>query len=334
MKRILGVLDRWQKRRRPAAVAVATAKKWSEDHSGNLAAMIAFWGFFSIFPLLLVLLTLLGWVLPTSDKATVLTHVAKLFPLLDTKTVTHLSGSTWALVVGLLTALWSGLGVVRTAEWAFDSVWEVPYHARVGTLKQVLRSVGVLATIGLGLVVSTLISGIVATSSSGIGLGVAGRVGGYIVAAALDVALVVVAFRILTTEQVSTRDVLPGGLVAGIAFFILQQASAIIISSHLRNAQSTYGHFATVITILWWFYLQAEITLLAAQLNVVLRERLWPRSIVDAPQTEADHRVLQAYAEERAYQPEEEVIARVPRDDPPAQAGRAGPGRPRPSSSP
>ena len=196
---------------------------------------------------------------------------------------------------------------------------EVPYHARLGTLKQALRSIGVLATIGLGLVISTLISGLVSTSASGIGLGAAGRVGGYIIAAALDVGLVVIAFRILTTRKVTTREVLPGGLLAGIAFFVLQQASAIIISSHLRNAQSTYGHFATVITILWWFYLQAQITLLAAQLNVVLRERLYPRSLVNAPQTDADHRVLQAYAAERAYQPEEEITARVEREAP-AQA--------------
>ena len=81
---------------------MATVKKWSEDHSGNLAAMIAFWGFFSIFPLLLVLITLLGWILPAGDKASVLSHIAKLFPLLDAKTVTHLSGSAWALILGLV----------------------------------------------------------------------------------------------------------------------------------------------------------------------------------------------------------------------------------------
>jgi membrane protein len=311
MKRILGVLDRLQKRTRPSAVAVATVKKWSEDHSGNLAAMIAFWGFFSVFPLLLVLITLLGWVLPASDKTSVLTHIAELFPLLDTKSVRSLSGATWALALGACSALWSGLGVVRTTQWAFDSVWEIPYRARIGTFKQVLRSVWVLATIGLGLVLSTLISGIVSTSSSGVGLGTAGRIGGYLIAAALDVVLVVIAFRILTSRQVTTRDVLPGALLAGLVFFVLQQASAIIIASHLRNAQSTYGHFATVITILWWFYLQSEITLFAAQLNVVLRDRLYPRSIVNAPRTDADHRALQAYATERAYQSEETVTERV-----------------------
>jgi len=311
VKAFLARLDRLQKRTRPTAVAVATFKKFSEDRSTNLAAMIAFWGFFSIFPLLLVLVTLLGWVLPESDKSSVLLRVAGMFPLLDAKTVTHLSGAVWALVVGLVSALWSGIGVVRTVQFAFDSVWEVPYRDRAGTVRQVLRSIWVLMTIGAGLVVATLLSGFVTSTANGVNLGVAGRIGGFAVAVALDVGLVVIAFRILTTRPVSMREVLPWGLVAGIAFFVLQEGSAVIISDHLRNAQSTYGHFATVITILWWFYLQSVITLLAAQLNVVLSEHLYPRSIVDAPQTEADHRVLQAYAAERTYEPEEQVTARV-----------------------
>ena len=315
-KALLERLDRFQKRRRWTAIAVATFKKFSEDRSTNLAAMIAFWGFFSIFPLLLVLVTVLGSVLPAGSKASVLGHVAAMFPLLDPRTVTHLTGAVWALLVGLGSALWSGLGVVRTAQFAFDSVWEVPADERPGTLKQLLRSIWVLATIGVGLVVATLISGLVTSTSNGIDLGTAGRVGGYLVAVALDVGLVVAGFRILTARPVSLRDVLPGGLLAGVVFFILQEASAVIISGHLKNAQSTYGHFATVITILWWFYLQAMITLLAAELNVVLADRLYPRSVGGGVQTEADRRALQSYAAERTLQKGETVhgARRGPRD--------------------
>jgi membrane protein len=314
VKRVLRSLDQLQKRTTVTSVAVATFKKFSEDRSTNLAAMIAFWGFFSIFPLLLVLVTLLGWVLPAADKASVLTRVAGMFPLLDPTTVRNLSGATWALIVGVVSALWSGLGVVRTTQTALDSVWEVPYHERLGTLKQVLRSVGVLATIGVGLVITTFVTGFVTSASNGVNLGVAGRIGGLALAILLDIGLVVAAFRILTSRDVATRDVLPGGILAGIAFFILQETSAFIISNRLKNAQSTYGHFAVVIVILWWFYLQSTLTLLAAQLNVVLKDHLYPRSIVDAPHTDADHRVLQAYAAERTYQPDEHVTAQVERE--------------------
>jgi YihY family inner membrane protein len=306
-------VDRAQQQSKPAGVAFATFKKFSEDRSSNLASMIAFWGIFSIFPLFLVLVTVLAWVLPASDRQSVFGDVAKMLPLLDPSSVSALSGSVLAVVFGSLTALWSGLGVVRTAQFAFDSVWEVPYHQRPGLVQQTLRSVWVLATIGVGLVLTTLISGFVVSSANGVSLGALGRVGGYVLSAALDVGIFLAAFRILTSRSESMREVLPGALLSGLAFFVLQQISALIVSHYLQKAQSTYGHFATIITILWWFYLQAQITLLGAQLNVVLKERLYPRSLVDAPQTPADHRVLEAYAAERTYHPRQRVTTRMER---------------------
>jgi membrane protein len=310
---VLSKADAAQKKTKPTSVALATFKKFSEHHSTNLAAMVAFWAFFSIFPLLLVAITVLGWVLPAHDKAAVLTRVAQMFPLLNPGQIKGLNGRWWPVVLGGVTALWSGLGVVRTLETALNSVWEVPYHRRPGMLEQVIRALKVLGTVGVGLVLTTLISSFVTSSSTGVNLGVAGRVAGYVIAILFDVGLLVAAFRMLSPPGVSLRDVLPGAALSGVVFFVLQELSAFIISRHLKSAQPTYGHFATVITILWWFYLQAIVTLLGAQLNVVLKQRLYPRSLVDAPQTEADHRVLQTYAEERIYQPEETVSTRVQR---------------------
>jgi YihY family inner membrane protein len=289
---IMQRLDRAQKDRVGLAVAIATVKKFSEDQSANLAAMIAFWAFFSVFPLFLVLVTLLAIFLPASDKDSVLGHVAQLFPLLDPKSVKGLSGAWWTVVLGLGTALWSGLGVVRTAQFAFNSVWGVARGEQPALVKQVLRSLLVLGTVGLALVLTTLLSGLVASSASGVNLGVLGRLGGYVLSAALDVGIFVLAFRILTERDVTTRDVMPGAILSGIAFFVLQQLSTLIISRYLKNAQSTYGHFATVITILWWFYLQSMITMLGAQLNVVLKQHDYPRSLTEkASPTEADKRI-------------------------------------------
>jgi uncharacterized BrkB/YihY/UPF0761 family membrane protein len=142
-----------------------------------------------------------------------------------------------------------------------------------------------------------------------------------VISIALDIGLFIAAFRLLTDRKVTVRDVVPGAVLSGVVFFALQQLSAFIISRHLQSAQSTYGHFATVITILWWFYLQSIVTLLGAQLNVVLKRGLYPRSLVNAPQTEADHRVLQAYAAERTYHPEEDVRVEVqPREGQPQRS--------------
>ncbi|SRR5579884_1798284 len=304
-------LDERQRRSTPVAVAVATFKKFSEDRSSNLAAMIAFWGFFSIFPLFIALVTLLAFFLPASDRSSVLGHVAKMLPLLDPSTVGGLTGSWWVLILGLLTALWSGTGVVRTLQFAFDSVWEIPYHERPGLAQQTLRSLWVLATIGVGLVLTTLLSGLIVSSANGIHLGALGRIAGYVLAAALDIGIFVAAFRLLTPHVESVRDVLPGALLSGLSFFVLQELSALIISHYLQNAQSTYGHFATVITILWWFYIQSIITLLGAQLNVVLKNNFYPRSLANAPSTQADRRVLEAYAGERAYHPQQRVASHI-----------------------
>ena len=301
--------DAFQQEHKSLAIPVAVLRKFGEDKSTNLASMIAFWAFFSIFPLLLVFVTLLGFFLPQSTKGDVLGRVAQMFPLLDPSTVSGLSGSWWALIIGIVTALWSGSSVVRVTQFAFNSVWEVPFHERPKLVEQVTRSVAVLATIGVGLVLSTLITSFVSGTANGLNLGWFGHVVGYLIAIALDVGLFIVAFRWLTDRDVSTRDVLPGALLSGIAFWVLQTLSSLVISRYLQNAQSTYGSFATVITILWWFYLQSIITLLGAQLNVVLRERLHPRALVDAPDTEADQRAYDAYAKERTYHEEEHVEA-------------------------
>ena len=301
--------DEFQQEHKALAIPVAVLRKFGEDKSTNLASMIAFWAFFSIFPLLLVFVTLLGFFLPQGTKGEVLGRVAQMFPMLDPSTVSGLSGSWWALIIGIVTALWSGSSVVRVTQFAFNSVWEVPFHERPKLVEQVTRSVAVLGTVGLGLVLSTLITSFVSGTANGLSLGWFGHVVGYVIAIALDVGLFVVAFRWLTDRDVSTRDVLPGALLSGIAFWVLQTLSSLIISRYLQNAQSTYGNFATVITILWWFYLQSIITLLGAQLNVVLRERLHPRALVDAPDTEADQRAYDAYAKERTYQEEEHVEA-------------------------
>lgn len=216
-------LDHAQKRSKVPSIAVATWKKFQEDRSTNLASMIAFWAFFSIFPLFLVLVTVMAWLLSSADRSAVLGHVAKMLPLLDPSTVNGLTGAWWAFVIGLFTALWSGTGAVRAAQFAFDSVWEVPYHERPGLVKQTLRSGLVLLAIGAAQIATTVLSGLVASSANGVHLGVIGRVAGYVLAAALDVAIFIIAFRVLTVRANSVREVLPGALLAGGAFFVLQE---------------------------------------------------------------------------------------------------------------
>ena len=273
--------DAWQREHRTAAVGVATGKKFAEDHSTNLAALLAFWGFFSIFPLVLVAATVLGWLLPSDASADTLEEIRSYVPLLDFSSE-GISGSWWAFVLGFLSALWGASGVTRTARFAFDSVWEVPPGERAGLARQTLDGLMAIGAVGLLLVASIFVTGVVSGTADQLDVGAFGRVGGYALAVVVDVLAFIIAFRLLTSREVTTREVLPGAVLAGVGFWILQSLSSVIISRYLQNAESTYGNFATVITILWWFYLSGILTLLGAQLNVVLRDRLWPRSLRSA----------------------------------------------------
>jgi membrane protein len=303
-------IDGAQRRRPALGVAVAVVKKYSEDRSTNLASMIAFWAIFSIFPLFLVAVTVLGFVLAGHTKDVVLRDVATLFPLLHLNDIEGLSGAWWAVIFGSATALWSGLAVVRVTQTAFNSVWELPEKDRPDLLERTARGLTALGTIGVGLIGTTLVSGFVTGNLNAVNLAWWARLAGYGIAIAVDIGLFLLAFRLLTSRKVSFHDVLPGALLAGTVFWILQEVSSLIISRELSSTQSTYGNFATVITILWWFYLQAQVTLLGAQLNVVLKEHLHPRSLFGGPQTDADHRTLEAYAGAATRTENEEVDAR------------------------
>jgi YihY family inner membrane protein len=304
--------DAFQREHKAVGIPVAVLRKFIDDQSTNLASMIAFWAFFSIFPLLLVFVTLLGFLVPTRLKGQVLMKVAGFLPLLNTGAVGTLSGQWWTLIVGIVSALWSGSAVVRIVQLAFSSVWETPHKDRPGLGEQLRRSVLVLATLGLGLVVSTVISSFV-TGAAGL-IGPLATVGGYVMAIVLDIGLFIAAFRMLTDREVTTRDVLPGALLSGLVFWVLQQLSSLIISRYLQKAQGTYGSFATVITLLWWFYLQGVVTMLGAQLNVVLKEGLHPRALVNVQDAAVDHRSDQTYAAERTYQDNERGRADFPKD--------------------
>jgi membrane protein len=276
--RTLARIDRWQQGHRVSAITVATVKKFRADQSTNLAALLAFWAFFSIFPLMLAAATLLGWLLPSNVSNDVLDTIRGYVPLIDFSRKT-ISGSWWALVLGLASALWGATCVTRTARVAFDSVWRVSEAEQAGVIEQTVGGLKALTLIGVALVLSVLTTGFVSGTSHQLAVGPLAIVGGYAIAVVIDVVVFVIAFRVLTSREVSTRDVLAGALLAGVGFWVLQSLSSVIISRYLHSAQKTYGNFATVITLLWWFYLTGILTLIGAQLNVVLRERSWPRSL-------------------------------------------------------
>src|SRR3954469_11042682 len=216
MGALLRRLDAWQRTRAWAGFPFAVVKKFSEDQAGNLAALIAYYAIFSIFPLMLALSTVLGFVLqghPTW-RNDVTNSALQNFPIVGNHQPPPLHGNLTALVVGLTLALWSGLGVAKSAQTAFNTVYLVAHTDRPNFFKSLLRALGLITVGGLGLIFTTVLSGAVTsvTSIGGVDVGPGLRVVGVVVAVALNTALFLVLFRWLTVRHVGWRDALPGAV--------------------------------------------------------------------------------------------------------------------------
>jgi membrane protein len=290
-----------QRRRGWMAFPFAVVKKFSEDDAGNLAALIAYYAIFSIFPLLLALSTILGFALHGHPQwQSDVTHSAlKNLPLVHLQTNRAQAGSVVALIVGLAISLWSGLGVAKTAQTAFNTVYLVAHTDRPNFLKSTLRALGLVVVGGAGLILTTALSSAVANVQSidGVSVGPGLRVVGTAVAVLLNAALFLLLFRWLTVRHVGWRDALPGALIAAVVLQALQIAATAFINHKLKGASTTYGKdVAGVIVLMSWFYLQAQVVLIAAEVNVVREYRLWPRGLTDPRSTPADEDVDVAFA--------------------------------------
>jgi YihY family inner membrane protein len=287
-------LDRLQRRRGLLGFPLGVMKKYADDQAGQLAALMAWYGFFSLFPLLLVFVTVLGYLLrdnPSLYRQIVGSAVAQ-FPVIGRDLqVNALGGSPVALVVGVLGALWAGLGITFAGQRAMDQVWSVPHRLRRSFLTTRLRGLLILVVLGLLNVAATAFVGLLVGGSAGGAL----KVAGFAVSVLLDVVLFWAVFRLYTPDDVPTRDLWLGIVLAAAGWVVLQTLGGIYVNHVVRRATQTYGFFAIVLGLLTWLYLGGQLLLYAAEANVVRARRLWPRSIFE-PVTAADVQALRAAA--------------------------------------
>ena len=289
-------LDARQQQTPGVRFVAAVYKKFSDDQAGQLAALIAYYAFVSIFPLLLAFVTILGFVLEghPGDREKILHGTLGQFPILSEHlTLSSLKGSGVALAIGIVGALLAGMGVTSAAQNAFNRIWHVPFKDRPNFIFSRLRSLAVLAILGTLTIVSTAAAGFVGASSHG-ALAV---VAGVLVAFAVNVALFMTAFTLLTAADVSWREYLPGVIVAAILWQLLQHLGGFYVDHSLKHTQALYGIFALVLGLLAWLYLGAQLVIFAAEVNVVRVRRLWPRSFFSDPLLDADRRALTSSAE-------------------------------------
>ena len=273
-------VDRFQRRHRRLAFVVAVLKKFDDDQGVQLGALIAYYGFFSLFPLLLVFVTILGFVLQGDRGAqeSVLHSTLSQFPIIGTQleqNVHSLKGSGVALAIGLVGTLLAGLGVTGATQNAFNVVWGIPRGKRPNFLRWRLRGLGLLAALGVLSIIATGAAGLVTAQTTG----VVETLVGVLVALAANLLLFFLAFRLLTVREIGTGDLIPGVIVAAVLWQILEHAGGFYVDHVVRHAQATSGLFAFVLGLLTWLYLGGQVTVLAAEVNVVRTRQLWPRKL-------------------------------------------------------
>lgn len=316
---VMRAADRFQQQRRVLAFPIAVWKKFGDDSAGSLAALISYYAFASIFPLLLVLVTVANIVLQNNPhlRKTVEAKATANFPGLGQELLpSHgISGAGFALAVGIILTLLGARGVANAAQNAFNEVWEVPIVRRPGFFPGMLRSIGLLLVVGIGQIITLIISGL----AGGAGHAFSG-VGAYVAATAvaliLNVGLFWVAFRLATASEVAGRDMWLGAVISAVAWQILQSLGTFLLRHFVSHSSAAAGTFAIVLGLLAWFYLQAQITLYAVEFSVVHARQLWPRSVFPPPLTEKDLRAFEMYAKVQQRRPDQEIESRFPAAEP------------------
>ena len=265
--RVLALRRRWA----PVEVAAVTIDGYRSHRSGRNATIVAHFGFLSIFPLLLVATTILGFVLQNRRalRETIIDSALSQLPFVGetiSSDPSRLQGSVVVLVLGLGGALWAGMKAFVALQGALDDVAEVPLDARPNLFKSRLRALLGILIVGVSQIVTAALTTVVgATRLFGIGKGLV-----LIAAVVVNVAVLAASFRWLCSASRSWRVVLPGAIVGGVLFSALQLIGTTVVGRAVANATPAYGTFATVIGLFTWFGLHSSVAMWCAELNQTL----------------------------------------------------------------
>ena len=171
LRKVVGAVDRWQRRTPWAGVPYAVSKKFGDDNANLVVVALAWYGFTAIFPLLLVTMTVLGRIGAQSLGTGILNTLHE-FPVIGQQfnpaNPSALHGSTLGLVVGLIGLVYGAQGVTQTAQQAMATVWHIPQVQRTGFLPRLGRGLAGLVTIGGAFLVNAALTTYASASKTGL----------------------------------------------------------------------------------------------------------------------------------------------------------------------
>ncbi|MDT4925265.1 MAG: hypothetical protein QOG01_2978 [Pseudonocardiales bacterium] len=296
-------LDRFQRSHPRASVPVAVVYKFADDQGNYLAALITYYGFLSLFPLLLLSSTILSFVLHGNPdlQRSLLDSALGQFPIVGTQLADPqgLSGNGVGLAVGILGTVYGGLGVAQAAQNAMNTIWRVPRNSRPNPLQSRLRSLLLLLVVGLSLIGTTALAALGSVFNGfGIGTKIALGIGTF----ALNAVVFTIAFRVATARDITLRQTVPGAVAAALTWQLLQYFGALYVGHVVKGATAINSVFALVLGLIAWIYLEAVIVVLAVEYNSVRSLGLYPRALLtpftdDVDLTDADERSYTQQAE-------------------------------------
>jgi len=343
VERVIRRVDATQQRFTPTAFVFAVTKKYGDDNGGVLVSNLAFSAFRALFPLLLILVTVLGLAasVDAGFRQDVINAVAHQIPQIGGQLTGHVKqlrrSSIIGLIVGAIGLVWGATGLAQAGLFTMGQVWNLPGPARPGYVQRLGRAVEFLGLLGVGVILTTLLASLNTYGQKAVIFVILAEVA----AALVNVGMYLASFRVLTPKGVPTQRLIPGAVAGGIAWTLLQILGTYLVH-HFVHSGSAYGVFATVLGLVAYIYLAVEITVYAAEVNVVLARRLWPRSIVQPPLTEADRAsmALQALQNQRREEQHIEVsfsdrpAGDHPPDSTPQTPGEVAPPAPAPIPEP
>lgn len=300
-------LDRFQQRHPQAGFPLAVVYKYADDQGNYLAALITYYAFLAIFPLLLLASSILGFVLQGDEdlQQQILDSALRQFPIIGDQlgAPEGLRGSGTAVIIGIVGSLYGALGVAQAAQNAMNIAWSVPRNHRPNPVAARLRSMLLLATAGLAILGTTFLSAL-GSSASAFGAELDGgvRMLASLLSMALNAMVFVLLFRLATTHPHSLRAAAPGAIGAAVLWQLLQLIGAAYVGHVVREADSTNGVFALVLGLIAWIYLGAVTVVLGVEINVVRSRHLYPRALLtpftdNVDLTRADREAYTDYAE-------------------------------------
>jgi len=323
MDAVLRWLDRLQGRWRPVQFVVAVGRKFGDDQARNLAALLAYYAFLATFPLLLVLVTLLGIVLHDNPAAQqrVLHSALVDFPIIGDQlkgNIHSLNRTGAGLIVGLIGTFFGARGLTLAVQNAFNTVWGVPYTRRPPFVGRQLRSLALLAVIGVAIIVTGTLSG-VASVLGHRGLAVTFGVLG--ASAVVNVGLFLLGFRLATAREVRVRSFAQAAVVSAVGWQVLLTLGGYLVEHELRHAEQVYGLFGLVLGLLAWLHVQAQLTLFVLEADAVRALRLWPRALAPKTLESGDRRAYTSYAQAQRRRQDSEITVVFAAPGPPRADG-------------